>query len=111
MRTRGIALLTTLAVGVILTILAISLLSLYYQDFSAQRTQQRSIQAYWNARSGVERFSQERRLPAQLRYDFGKAGFCSVQEVKDDLVFEGRSGGSAQRIRRLRGNPAQRVEN
>lgn len=111
MRNRGIALLTTLAVGVILTILAVSLLALYYQDFSAQRTQQRSLQAYWNARSGVERYSLERRLPADLRYDFGKAGSCSVQDVKGDLVFEGLSAGYAQRIRLQHGNPALRVEN
>lgn len=103
--------LTTLAVGVILTILAVSLLGLYYEDFSAQRVQQRSVQAYWNARSAVERYAQTRRLPPGGSYDFGKAGTCSVLEEAGDLVFEGRSGGSQQRIRLQAGNPALPVEN
>ena len=111
MRNRGIALLTTLAVGVILTILAVSLLALYYEDFSAQRVQQHSIQAYWNARSAVERYSQNRQLPPSGRYDFAEAGTCSVQEVKGELVFEGRSGSSNQKIRLQSGNPALRAEN
>jgi type II secretory pathway pseudopilin PulG len=47
------ALLFTLTVGVILSILAVSLLGLYYGDYHSQRLQQQAIQAYWNARAGV----------------------------------------------------------
>lgn len=106
----GIALLTTLSVGVVLTILAVSLLALFLNDFSGQRGQQNGIQAYWNARSGVERYLIDRRIPKSLHYDLGSAGYCKVEESGQDLVFVGCSGRAERRIRLLGKQPGARVE-
>ena len=116
----------TMSVGVILAILAVSLISLYYGDFHSQRMQQQAIQAYWNARAGVERYCDARQLPDQGPpsprdgggggwgneglYDFGASGQCQVSQDKQDLLFEGRSGAMKRHIRLLAGDPARKVE-
>ena len=104
------ALLFTMSVGVILAILAVSLISLYYGDFHSQRMQQQAIQAYWNARAGVERYCDARQLPDKGLYDFGASGQCQVTQDKQDLLFEGRSGAITRHIRLLAGDPARKVE-
>ena len=109
-RLKGMALLYTLAVGAILSILAISLLGLYFGDYHAQRTQQQAIQACWNARAGVERYCDSRQIPDKGLYDFGSTGQCLVTQEKQDLVFEGRAGTMSRHIRLISGEPAQRVE-
>jgi type II secretory pathway pseudopilin PulG len=73
------ALLFTLTVGVILSILAVSLLGLYYGDYHSQRLQQQAIQAYWNARAGVEHYLDARQLPEKRTYDFGASGDCKLE--------------------------------
>jgi type II secretory pathway pseudopilin PulG len=107
---RGIALLTTLAVGAVLTILAVSLLTLYFNDYHSQKIQQQAIQAYWNARSGVETYCDSRHLPTDGRYDFGAVGLCQVTQSGTNLVFTGQSGSVHRTITLLSGDPAQRVE-
>ena len=104
------ALLFTLSVGVILSILAVSLIGLYFGDFHSQRMQQQAIQAYWNARAGVEHYCDARQLPDKGLYDFGRSGQCQVSQDKQDLLFEGRSGAMTRHIRLLNADPAQRVE-
>ena len=92
------ALLFTLSVGVILAILAVSLIGLYYGDFHAQRMQQQAVQAYWNARAGVEHYCDARQLPDKGLYDFGASGRCQVSQDKQDLVFAGSSGAMTRHI-------------
>lgn len=104
------ALLFALSVGVILSILAISLLGLYYGDYHSQRVQQFAIQAYWNARAGVEHYAESRQLPEKRLYDFAANGVCQVKVDHQDLVFEGHSGSVTRTIRLISGDPAQRVE-
>ena len=99
------ALLFALSVGAILSILAVSLLSLYYGDYHSQRVQQFAIQAYWNARAGLERYGETRQLPEKRLYDFGPNGLDH-----QDLIFEGRSGSVTRSFRLISGDPAQKVE-
>ena len=61
---RGVALVFTLSVGVLLIVLSISLFSFYSSEVYSQGQQQKAIQAYWNARAGLEHFCLERRVPA-----------------------------------------------
>src|ERR1017187_9522792 len=100
-RSRGIALLLTLVVGVVLTILATSLVGLYFGEYQAEKTQQQAIQAYWAARAGVERYCNDSRLPNPPVYELGsKMGRCLVQKQPNgDLVFEGQCGQLTRRIR------------
>ena len=107
---RGMALLFALSVGAILSILAVSLLSLYYGDYHSQRVQQFAIQAYWNARAGLERYAETRQLPEKRLYDFGSNGVCQVSVDHQDLIFEGRSGSVTRTFRLISGDPAQKVE-
>ena len=60
---QAMALLFTLAVGVVLILLAVSLFTLYSSDVHSQSQQHQAIQAYWLARAGVERYSDTRQLP------------------------------------------------
>lgn len=107
---RGVALIFTLSVGVLLVILSVSLFSLYSTEVYAEMQQQRAIQAYWNARAGLEHFCQERQLPTSGVYDFQPQGRCLVHSEGEDLIFEGESGAQKRRIRLLRRNPARRIE-
>jgi hypothetical protein len=101
------ALLFTLSVGAILSILAVSLIGLYFGDYHSQRMQQQAIAAYWNARSDVERYCDARQLPDKGTYtEFD----CQVSQENRDLVFTGHSGAMSRRIKLLGGDPAQRVE-
>ncbi len=109
-RPRGVALLLTLTVGAVLVILATSLVGLYFNDYYSQRMQQQAVQAYWNARSGVETYCDTRSLPSGGRYDFGSTGSCEVTVKDKDLVFVGQSGMARRSLSLLDGDPARRVE-
>ena len=109
-RRRGVALVFTLSVGVLLVILSLSLFSFYSNEVYAQGQQQKAIQAYWNARAGLEHFCQERRVPGGGVYDFHELGRCAVSVQGKDLVFEGQAGSQKRHIRLLQRNPAHRVE-
>lgn len=108
-RTRGVALVFTLSVGVLLVILSISLFSFYSSEVYSEIQQQRAVQAYWNARAGLEHFCQDRRLPTAGVYKLA-AGLCSVRSEGKDLVFEGEANGQKRRIRLIERDPARRVE-
>jgi hypothetical protein len=108
-RARGVALVFTLSVGVLLVILSLSLFSFYSSEVYSEMQQQRAIQAYWNARAGLEHFCQERRVPAGGVYKL-TSGSCLVRSEGKDLVFEGEVGGQKRRIRLLERDPARRVE-
>ena len=97
-------------VTVFAMVLTVSLLGLYFGDYHAQRMQQQAVQAYWNARAGVEHYCDARQLPDKGLYDFGLAGQCQVTQDNQDLVFVGKSGAMSRPIRLLAGDPAQRVE-
>ncbi|ODT57969.1 hypothetical protein ABS71_19180 [bacterium SCN 62-11] len=109
-RRRGVALVFTLSVGVLLIILSLSLFSFYSSEVYSQGQQQKSLQAYWNARAGLEHFCQERRVPATGVYDFRERGRCQVHSQAKDLVFEGVFGTQKRRIRLIERDPARRVE-
>jgi type II secretory pathway component PulK len=97
-------------VGALLTVLAMSLLTLYSSDAYSQGQQQHAIQAYWNARSGVERYCESRQLPASGIYDFGTLGNCTVREEAEDLWFQGEYNGQRRRIVLQNGDPALKRE-
>lgn len=107
---RGVALVFTLSVGVLLIILSLSLFSFYSSEVYSQGQQQKALQAYWNARAGLEHFCQDRRVPAGGFYDFHERGRCEVRSDGKDLVFEGESGSQKRCIRLLERDPARRVE-
>ena len=107
---RGVALVFTLSVGVLLIILSLSLFSFYSSEVFSQGQQQKALQAYWNARAGLEHFCQERRVPISGIYDFPDRGRCAVTADGKDLVFEGQFAGQKRRIRLLERDPARRVE-
>lgn len=107
---RGVALVFTLSVGVLLIILSLSLFSFYSSEVYSQGQQQKALQAYWNARAGLEHFCQDRRVPASGVYDFRERGRCEVRSDGKDLIFEGQSGAQKRRIRLLERDPARRVE-
>ena len=106
---RGVALLFTLSVGVLLIVLSVSLMSLYSSDSFSQGQQQQAIQAYWNVRAGVERFLDQRKMPASGIYPMER-GQCRVWMDGKDLVFEGQFGSQKRRLRLLERNPARRLE-
>lgn len=107
---RGVALVFTLTVGVLLIILSLSLFSFYSSEVYSQNQQQKALQAYWNARAGLEHFCQDRRVPSGALYDFGERGRCEVRSEGKDLIFEGLAGSQKRRIRLLERDPARRVE-
>ena len=107
---RGVALLYTLSVGVLLILLSVSLLTLYSSDSYSQGQQQQALQAYWNARAGLEHFCDQRQLPSGGSYDFQDRGRCTVKAEGKDLVFEGQSGKQKRRIRLLERDPARKIE-
>jgi|JRYG01.1.fsa_nt_gb hypothetical protein len=107
---RGVALLFALTVGGLLLILAASLLTLYSSDAFSQGKQQQSMQAYWNARAGVERYCLSRTLPPTGVYELGKSGRCKVSENKGDLWFEGEYASQTRKILLISGDPSQRRE-
>lgn len=109
-RKRGVALLFTLSVGVLLIVLSVSLLTLYSSDAYSQGQQQQALQAYWNARAGVEHFCDQRQLPEGSTYDFAGRGRCVVSVEGKDLVFEGQYGKQKRRIRLLERDPSKKVE-
>lgn len=109
-KSRGVALVFTLSVGVLLIILSLSLFSFYSSEVYSQGQQQKAVQAYWNARAGLEHFCQERRVPAGGVYDFRERGRCEVRSDGKDLVFEGSFGSQKRCIRLLDRDPARRVE-
>ena len=110
-RPPGIALITTLSVGAILTGLAIALLILYFGAYRSQRLQQQALQAYWNARSGVDRFSLDHILPEKGSYDWGQSDRCTVTRKKSgDLIFQGESGSVSRTIVLRQGDPSQAME-
>lgn len=107
---RGVALLYTLSVGVILILLSVSLLSLYSAEVHSQTQQQQALQAYWNARSGVERYCLARWIPAGGQYNFAAHGTCRVEHTQEGLLFEGRCGRQRRCILLKNGEPALRSE-
>lgn len=104
------ALVFTLSVGVLLIILSLSLFSFYSSEVYSQGQQQKAVQAYWNARAGLEHFCQDRRVPANGVYDFRERGRCEVFKDGADLIFQGLSGSQKRCIRLLERDPARRVE-
>lgn len=54
MKPRGVALITVLGVGACLVILIAALLSLTVIDYRWEGRRQQRLQAYWDARSGLE---------------------------------------------------------
>lgn len=109
-RTRGIALLYTLAVGALLIVLSVSLMVLYSNEVHAQAQHQQAIQAYWNARGGLEQYAYARLLPDSGHYDFGSRGQCRVYRQASDVVFEGSCGTQKRAILLKRGDPGCRQE-
>lgn len=107
---RGVALLFTLSVCTLLIVLAVSLLTLYSSDAYSHGQQQQAIQAYWNARAGVERYTDSRQLPPSKLYDFGPSGRCSVMKNGEDFLFEGQCGGQTRQIVLRDGDPARKIE-
>lgn len=107
---RAVALLFVLSAGVILLLLAASLFTLYSSNAYSHSQQQAALQAYWNARAAVERYSDARQLPGNGHYDFGSAGNCTVVQQGQDLVFRGQSASQYRQIILLKGDPAARVE-
>ena len=106
---RGVALVFTLSVGVLLVILSISLFSFYSSEVYSEMQQQRALQACWNARAGLEHFCQERHVPQSGFYQLAR-GRCKVSSEGKDLVFEGEADGQKRRIRLIERDPARRVE-
>ena len=109
-RRRGVALLFVLSTGVILVLLSGGLLSLYFSDAYSQGQQQQSIQAYWNARSGLEKFSSERTIPKSQLYVFGERGDCRIWSEGKDVYLEGRFGKQKRKLLLRDRNPAHCVE-
>ena len=107
---RGVALVFALSVGVLLVILSLSLFSFYSTEVYSQGQQQKALQAYWNARAGLEHFCQDRHVPGSGVYELGASGRCVVRSEGKDLVFQGESGAQKRRIRLLERDPARRVE-
>lgn len=107
---RGVALLFALTVGALLVALALSLLTLYSSDAYSQSQQQHALQAYWNARSGLERYCESRQLPENGRYDLGTVGNCTVREEGDRLWFQGECQGQRKRIVLPNGDPRLKQE-
>lgn len=107
---RGIALLFVFSVSVILAGLAISWLALHSNENRARERGLQAIQAYWNARAGLERYCQERRLPADGVYSFDKGNRCVVSREQGDLLFQGVSGGQSRTLRLGQGDPSLRRE-
>jgi hypothetical protein len=108
---RGIALILTLSIGAVLVILATSLVGLFFGEYHAQRSQQQAIQAYWDARSGIERYCDNYKLPEPPVYDLGRAGNCKViKQPNGDLLFEGQCGAMIRRISLSGGDPAKARE-
>jgi Tfp pilus assembly protein PilV len=110
-RTRsGIALLTSLVTGVILVILGLALVGLYFSDFAAYRHQQRSVQAYWNARSGAERYALERTVPPNGLIKLA-AGECHIEKLASgDIRCTGQFEGVKREIVVIGGRINHRTE-
>ena len=66
---RGVALLNALLVAALLVVFTAGVSSFLLVDYHAARTRQDAVQAYWNARSGMERCS-----PFELTPTMGKEG-------------------------------------
>lgn len=79
---RGVALVFTLSVGVLLVILSISLFSFYSSEVYSEMQQQRALQACWNARAGLEHFCQERHVPQSGFYQLarGRISWMGIQD-------------------------------
>lgn len=108
LRTAGMALLTTLMVGAVLAILALALVGLFLNDYQTAARQQRSIQAYWNARSGIEAYLQSGKLPSDGAFRWGKTDRCQVQaDTSGNVIFTGQSGNVQHRITLLGGDPSR----
>lgn len=109
---------TSLAAGVLLSLLAIVLLSLGLTEIQGQRRQQKTLQAYWNARAGVARYLETGQLPQvvgsqqQRIWSWETHNSCQVTEdpASGDLVFEGICQGVSRRLRCLQGDPARVLE-
>lgn len=105
---QGMALLLTVGVGGVLIALAVALVSLFLADYQMARRQQQSIQAYWNARSGVERYLQSGKLPESGAFELGRNERCSVETRKNgDLCFIGQSQGVTHRLTLVGGEPSR----
>ncbi len=107
----GMALLTTLVVGAILMILALALVGLFLSDYQLAGRQQKSVQAYWNARSGVEAFLQVGKLPADGAFRWSRSEQCRVVQLKNgDVEFIGQSGNVEHKITMVGGDPSRLSE-
>ena len=94
-----------LSVGALLILLSVSLFSLYSSDVYSQSQQQQAVQAYWNARSGLEHYLDQRVLPKEGVIAF-EHGECRMWSEGTDLVFEGRCQKQVRRLRLVGGDSA-----
>ena len=114
----GIALMTTLAVGALLLLLASIALTLYWSERWSYRAQRRGVQALWNAQSGLENYLHTGQVPApdssspsghgMLTLASGET--CAIWEEQGDLIFEGDSGGVRRRLVLVQKDPRRRRE-
>ena len=98
---------TALMAGAVFAILAVAILGLFLADYQGQRTQQQSVQAYWNARSGLARYLASGHLPEHGVWELGPGQRCLVLEENGDVVLEGVSGSVHRRLRCLGADPAR----
>ena len=86
-------------VGAILVIMMAAMTSLLMVDYDAARNRQHCLQAYWNARSGLERYQTTGQLPASDNPS-GKSSLtitgderCTASiSAQGDVRFDGVSG-------------------
>ena len=87
---RGVALITVLGVGACLVVLIGALLSLTVTDYRWQGRRQQRLQAYWDARSGLEH---ERAGDAHQSLQVAPGNVCERQQQADGSVsLRGHSG-------------------
>lgn len=97
MARRGVALVTVLSLGVLLLVLTTAVFAFVYPHYRAHRLEQQRVQAYWNARSGLESY---------LAGSFGsiQSGKIvtfpggTVSRAGNRLVFEGQAGSARERF-------------
>lgn len=120
MRSRGVALLNAMLVSLVLGALGLALLGQLTHHYRLHRQRQFGVQAFWNARAGIERFLVVGQLPpvdpaTGLRTLFlngpgDRTRCCDVRRQGDDLIFRGLSQGEARTIVLVGGDPNQRRE-
>lgn len=114
---KGIALITALAVGALLSILAGAFLVLLVNDYQAASLRQQAIQAEWNARAGLEHYLASNELPPrdketgerQIVVKPGNVCRCLRDSSTGDIRFEGVSGQARRTLVLVGGDPEKVV--